>query len=385
MSCICANCWRTKLVSGHFARRSGIWTWDTLPTVSATLAELIDATMGRQPPHVLDVLDALAVADGLELDILRAVVGAAAIEEAETGNLVTVDGESFNPIARLAHPMFGEVRRMRASSLRLRRFRSAIVAASPPLRSGTDPVQQVRRAALVIDSDTTPDPQLLIDAASAAIQLMDPVVAERLARHAVEHGGGTAARVMHINALVNGGRLDEALTVNADLRAQASTPHERAALGLMRAGIFLRQNATEAAQELERIDDPAATADLTQNYNCVAAAVRAFEEDPRSAVDAAIAGLTGPGPLSESAEFAGVLGLVIACRDLGRIDTIRGYVERGYRLARTCPSIATSRFPLYLVHHEALQLAGYLTRRTTWPAASTRNRWNLRSRWLSAA
>ena len=173
-SCICANCWPTNSPPGHFARRSGIWIWDTHPTVSATLAELIDTTIGRQSPRVLDVLDVLAVADPLELDVLRAVVDAAAIEEAETGNLITVDDESVDPVVRLAHPMFGEVRRMRASSVRLRRFRSAIVAASPPLQSGTDPVQLVRRAALVIDSDATPDPQLLIDAASAAIQLMDP-------------------------------------------------------------------------------------------------------------------------------------------------------------------------------------------------------------------
>ncbi|WP_433734856.1 hypothetical protein ACQP0C_41975 (plasmid) [Nocardia sp. CA-129566] len=43
--------------------RSGIWVWDGRPQVSAPLAELVQASIARQPESVLAVVDVLAVAD----------------------------------------------------------------------------------------------------------------------------------------------------------------------------------------------------------------------------------------------------------------------------------------------------------------------------------
>ena len=52
----------------------------------------------------------------------------------------------------------------------------------------------MRRAALTIESDLVADPELLLAAASAAMQLLDQRLAETLAERAVAAGGGAGPR-----------------------------------------------------------------------------------------------------------------------------------------------------------------------------------------------
>ena len=68
---------------------------------------------------------------------------------------------------RVAHPLYGEVRRKRAAPPRLRRLRG-LVAAELAAADDRDDVRVVmRRATLSLDSDLEPDPDLLIRAAGA--------------------------------------------------------------------------------------------------------------------------------------------------------------------------------------------------------------------------
>ena len=52
-----------------------------------------------------------------------------AIEEAETRGLITVSNAAPNAIARLGHPLYGEVRLVQAGRVRLERLRGRIAHA----------------------------------------------------------------------------------------------------------------------------------------------------------------------------------------------------------------------------------------------------------------
>jgi predicted ATPase len=56
--------------ANRFTRRSGVWLWDGRPVLSPTLAELLEARIAQAPKAVREVLDALAVAEPLDIDTL---------------------------------------------------------------------------------------------------------------------------------------------------------------------------------------------------------------------------------------------------------------------------------------------------------------------------
>ena len=350
-----------ELGSGRLFQRSDVWVWDAQLEVSATLAELIDATIGQQSPPVHEVLDVLAVADPVELGVLGQIAGASAIDDAETHGLITVDTLANPPMARLAHPMFGEVRRIRAGTMRLRHLRSTVAAKLPPLDDPPDPVSVVRRAVLLADSDTPPCPELLVEGATAALRLSDATTAERLARKAVDAGGGEKAKWLHVNALVNCDRLHEALAVNASLIDAAPTEHARVLLTAARAAILSRNWEIDRAEaELASVRETAIALGLMRPYSCVAALLQAIRGRAESAVEAATRGLTAPGWINDFFELVGVTGMVAGLRELGRVEEMQQAVERGYRLSRASLHSPTMRYALGVLHLDALRLSGLL-------------------------
>ena len=75
-----------------------------------------------------DVIDALAVSEPIELGSLARITNAAAVEDAETRRLITLHRIDGRVEVRVAHPIYGEVRRARAPETKLRRLRGLIAA-----------------------------------------------------------------------------------------------------------------------------------------------------------------------------------------------------------------------------------------------------------------
>jgi hypothetical protein len=151
----------------------GVWTWAEGRLRLTTLGQLIDAQMGALSESVADVVDLLAVAEPLDLAVLTDMADPTAFDAALAKGLVTVDYERKRTTARLAHPLYGEVRRARAGIARLRRLRAQVLRAladSPAF----DAREVIHRAVLMLDSDLPPDGSLLLRAAGAAMQLLDP-------------------------------------------------------------------------------------------------------------------------------------------------------------------------------------------------------------------
>src|SRR6185369_54558 len=99
----------------------GYWRWIGHPIMPPGLVELIESRMGALPTAVSDVIDVLAVGEPIELAALARITDAAAVEQAETRGLISLEPAGRGIEVRVAHPLYGRVRRRRAAHSRLRR------------------------------------------------------------------------------------------------------------------------------------------------------------------------------------------------------------------------------------------------------------------------
>ena len=224
-----------EVADGRLVQQHGYWRWIGDPVMPPNLVELIESRIGDLLGPVSDVVDALAVGEPIELATLTRITDPAAVEEADTRGLITLEPVVGGVEVRVAHPLYGEVRRRRAAPTRLRRLRG-LVAAELAASSDRDDIQVVvRRATLSLDSDLTPDADLLVRAAQGAVWLADLALADRLADAAARAGGGPEPSFVRAHALSWLGRGEEADAVLAEIRTGALTDGERARLAFLRA------------------------------------------------------------------------------------------------------------------------------------------------------
>ncbi|WP_432492651.1 AAA family ATPase [Kineococcus gypseus] len=217
-----------EVAAHRFTAASGTWRWADRPHLTPQLADLLEREIGALTPGVRDVVDVVALAEPVALHALCALTSPADVEEAEGRGLVRTDGA----LARLAHPLYGEVRRAAAGALRARRLRGRVALTLDP---AADPIP---RAVLVLDSDLPADPALFLRAAEAATRLHDLPLAERLAR-AAARTGEPAALLVHAAALSWLSRGEEAEAILVDLAARAPHAAVRAMAQLHRTGNLL--------------------------------------------------------------------------------------------------------------------------------------------------
>ena len=152
-----------EVADGRIVQESGYWRWIGDPIMPPGLVELIESRIGTLPTPVSEVIDALAVGEPIELAALTRITDSAAVEEAETRGLITLEPAGAGIEVRLTHPLYGELRRGRAPHSRLRRLRGLVAAELAASDDRDDIRVVVRRATLSIDSDLAPDPDMLVD------------------------------------------------------------------------------------------------------------------------------------------------------------------------------------------------------------------------------
>ena len=207
--------------AGRLNSDEGRWRWVGTMEVSPSLVDLVESRIGSAPQPVLDVVDLVAVAEPLELAHLTALVDPAAIEDTEHRGLIVVTGVAPNSVARLGHPLYGEVRRVQAGRVRLERLRgrlARILAANDDALSAADPV---RLGLMWLQSDLAPDHDVFTRAAQAAFRGLDMALAERLADAALAAGAGVDSSLLRANALTLLGRGTEADEVLKSVTDQA--------------------------------------------------------------------------------------------------------------------------------------------------------------------
>jgi DNA-binding CsgD family transcriptional regulator len=349
-----------EVSDGRLVEYQGHWRWSGEPVVAPALIELIESRIGALPSAIGDVIDALAVGEPIELGSLARIADPSAVEEADMRGLITLEEVDSAMEARIAHPLYGEVRKQRAPPTRLRRLRGLVAKELAAGDHRDDARIVVRRATLMLDSDLEPDPELLLTAARTVIWLDTPL-AERLAHAAVVSGGGMESQLTHCYCLVWQGRAAEAERELAMLAGRATTDLERVQIADLRThNLFwtLRRPADAEAM----LDDTGRQLTEPSAKRLLAAPRAAIYADlgrPRQAVQAATEALA-EASLPDHLVVLASWGLVGGLGMLGRADEISAVTTRGYVAAALAPNAAVARMGLRYRHMIGLKLAGYL-------------------------
>ena len=346
-----------EVADGRIVQRHGYWRWLGEPVMPPGLVELIESRIGALPAPVGDVIDALAVGEPIELAALRRIADPAAVEEADTGALITLEPVVGGVEVRVAHPLYGEVRRRRAAPTRLRRLRG-LVANELAAADDRDDIQVVvRRATLSLDSDLTPDADLLVRAAHGAVWLADLPLADRLAEAAVRAGAGPEPNFVRAHALSWLGRGEEADAVLTEIPTSELTDVDHARFAFLRASNMLwalgdPPRAKEIIDEASRTTSPQA-----RSYIDAFLTVYRFATDqPDAAIQASKKLALDELPAVVGPEIAWVLAAIAA--DAGRTTEAVAVAEAGYTVATRSFDAPHMRFNIADAHVSALLLAG---------------------------
>ncbi len=343
-----------ELRSGRLRQVAGLWQWPETPELTAELSELVRRNMGELTDTVRDVVDLLALGEPLGLDALGSLTERGAVEVAEQRGLLRIVHEP-RLAARLAHPLYGEVRRAEIGQLRARRLRGLIASALS--REGSS-AESLRCAVLALESDLRPAPGPLLAAAHQAIGLYDVALGERLARAAAEAGGGFEARLTQAMALSWLSRGDEAEGILAGLSKAAPDEATSAMVTGARLGnLFWTLRRTDEAESLltQRLERP--EGQTPSLFTAFRVAFDASLGRARRAVDTGIALLEVPG-LPAIAVLLTASGVAAGGAVLGQVALVTRVAEQGYEAATKAAEGGIPRFGLADWHILALRLSG---------------------------
>ena len=219
--------------SGALRQAGGVWRWEGPMTAAPRLVELVEARLGRADPEERDLLEVLAFGEPLG-GTLERMVPTPVLAAAERKELLSVEEVGRRIEVRPAHPLYGEVVRAQVSPLRVRRIhvRLADAIEATGARRAGDLLQILTWR---LEAGVPSPPELLTQAARHAIQLFDYQLAERLARAAVDAGGGLPAEYLVGETLLAVGRVQEAELVLEGLVPRGTTDAERAQVAITRA------------------------------------------------------------------------------------------------------------------------------------------------------
>jgi DNA-binding NarL/FixJ family response regulator len=342
--------------AGTLRQVRGVWQLRGRTAVTSELASLLDARIEQLPEHEAHTLQLLAFAEPLSLNVLSTLVGPDTVESVERRGLIRVVEDARGLDVRFTHPLYGEVIRRGLGRAATRRLKGELfsVMQQQPVHA---PAQRIRLAELALDSDSGADGELFAAAAHDAIALTNITLGERLARAAVERGGGLVASELLARSLLWQGRAAEAEEVLI-----AFDPDGMDELELVRWGMARIANlhwsmgdaarADEVLQLLQtRVSHPA----LRLLVEGVASATRVFENLLDEAADASqrvLNDATASPPAVEWAVFGGTLAAALA----GRVDQAAAIVERGRQVENEVDSLL--RYPTMFGEIRALTLVG---------------------------
>ncbi|WP_234834672.1 helix-turn-helix transcriptional regulator [Mycolicibacterium stellerae] len=348
-----------EVAGGRLVQENGYWRWTGDPIMPPGLVELIESRIGTLPKPVGEVIDTLAVGEPLDLAALTSITDAAAVEEAETRGLITLEHAGAGIEVRLAHPIYGELRRGRAPHSRLRRLRGR-VATELAASGGRDDLRLVvRRATLSLDSDLTPDPDLLVHAAHGAVWLGDLSLADQLAEGAIRAGAGPEPKFVRAHALSWLGRGEEAAAVLADVGDGQLTDRDRARFAFLQSSNMLWALG-DPARAKELIDEASALtpADARIYIDAFLTVYWFATDQPESAMAVSKTLALEDLPVV-GAEIAWALAQISA--DAGRTTEAVAAAEAGYAVATRSLDAPHMRFNIADAEVGALLLAGRIT------------------------
>jgi DNA-binding CsgD family transcriptional regulator len=269
--------------------------------------------------------------------------------------LVSVERTGGGLMVRLAHPLFGELRRAGAGEMYLSAIRGRL--ATRLAKDGDADMQAtVRRALLNLESDLDPDPQLYLESARHAMTLLDLDLADRFATAAAQAGapGAAGVRAMNLVLLGRGEPAEAALRdmVDGDLPDGHHWATVRAHNLIW--NLSKPQDATVILEALAAgPETPAQVAErlaVQAGLDAVSARCELAAEEARAALDFPAL----PGFHAMTASHA----LIMAMGALGQVDELASVAEQALRRATTSFQASHMRFWFGAVYGRACRLTG---------------------------
>jgi DNA-binding CsgD family transcriptional regulator len=346
---------KDQVAAGRIREVAGVWIWEGDVAVSQSMSDLVGNELDRLEPEVALVVDTLSQYEPMDVDMLAEAVGREHLAMAEKMHLITIERTKGALMARLAHPLYGELRRCTAGEMYLSTVRGDL-AKRLAGRADNDPQTTVRRALLTLESDLPPDPELYLDAARHTMKLLDLDLADRLATAAAVSGLGTAVELQAINRLV-AGRGEAAEEFLRDLSAHADTDRHRwATLRAINLIWMLGRPAEAAAVLAELADGPETDAERAGRLAVEACVDAVFtrcvdaEEKARAALES--------GELADINAMVAAVALMMASGALGHADAITPVASAALDRATNSFETAHMRFWFGGVYARACRLTG---------------------------
>lgn len=278
--------------SGVLVHTDAGWQLHGALRADRELYDLLEFRLQSYPPEELEAVEIVAAAEVLDWEILRELCDADVVGRLERRGVIQVVADGYHTVARLGHPVFGEVAMHRAGMVRRRQLTTLLAR---PLqqqlrtqRSGAADVRtRMRLAQLMTRSDMTPDLDLIVDAAAGAMTMSDVTLGEELARFAFDRGGGLPAALVLAEAMGWQGRGDEVEAVLNDANPDGADERLVVQWGCLRAAnLFFSCRQVDAAR-LALADVKARTDSdaLLPLVTAMESAFACFSGDVRKALD----------------------------------------------------------------------------------------------------
>ncbi|HEY4790565.1 MAG TPA: LuxR C-terminal-related transcriptional regulator, partial [Actinomycetes bacterium] len=317
------------LESGALRQVDKVWRWRGKLADATRLVELVRARLGTLDEAARVAVELVAWGEPLGVGVLERLVGKDAVQAAEDSGLLVVERSGRRALARLAHPLYGEALRAVLTLSRARAVAERLAAAfgAGPLRRRDD---LLRVGAWQLEAGVATNPDLLLQAARQAVARFDHELTERLARAAVDAGGGpTAVRVLAETLEWQGRHAEAVAVMDGEPPGQGA---ERARWASIRAGNLYW--GLERTAEAEQVLQQAAVAE-EGGEEAVAMLAWILLFDGRLPDAVAVAGrvLDQPEAPAQALVWAATAA-VPALGSLGRLGEALAVADQGLAVAR---------------------------------------------------
>lgn len=346
---------KDQIDAGRMRQTAGVWMWDGGVAVSQSISDMVGRQLRELTPEVALVVDALSQCEPLAVEALCDVVNRDALETAERMRLVTVERSGGDLLARLAHPLFGELRRATAGEMYLSRIRGRLAARLAGDRE-SDVQATVRRALLALESDLPPDPDLFLKAARCAMTLLDLELADRFATAAADAGADEAPGLRALNLFLLG-RGVQAEEVLSRMVSDGSASAHRWSIARAANLIWMLGRINDASDVLARLSAEPESADEQSARMAAEACVDAAAARCETAAEKATAALQS-GSLADFDAMMASVALTMALGALGRTDELTAVAESALNRAMTSFQASHMRFWFASVYARACRLTG---------------------------
>ncbi|HEY1440008.1 MAG TPA: LuxR C-terminal-related transcriptional regulator [Mycobacterium sp.] len=345
---------KDQIAAGRMRQVAGVWMWDERVAASDSISGMVGRQLCRLAPDVAMVVDTLSQYEPLRVDMLCDLVHRHDLEVAEHMNLVTVERSGSRLMARLAHPLFGELRRATAGELYLSRIRGKL--AQRLAKEDDDDMQAtVRRALLTLESDLAPDRELFLEAARCAMTLLDLDLSDRFAAAAADAGADEAAGLQAIS-LAGRGDGDRADAILRRIGTDGPDGHHWANVRAANL-IWNLGRPAEASAILDGLASVPESAVERAERDAVEACAEAVAARWETAVEKARAALSSPTVPDFHAMLASS-ALTTALGALGKIDDITHLAAESIDRAITSFQASPMRLWYAVVYARACRLTG---------------------------